>query len=46
LLSCLTDEALDYLEGKAQKKGFELLSRRNWFGLYSKMQNFIGVEVK
>jgi len=46
LLKLLTDEALGYLEDKAKEKGVSLLSRSNWFGLYPKLQNMVGVEVK
>lgn len=46
LLRYLTDEALNYLEDKAQDKGLEFMTRRNWFGFYPKMTQFVGVEVK
>lgn len=45
LLRFLADEALGYIEDKAQEQGVEFLSRRNWFGLYPWLQRKIGIEV-
>lgn len=46
IMKVIANEALEYLEDKAVEKGFEILSRRNWFGLYPKLRNHMGVEVK
>jgi hypothetical protein len=46
LLKYFTDEAVAYLEEKAQEQGYNWASRRDWFGLYSKLTKAIGVEVK
>lgn len=46
LLKFLADEALDYAEGKAADKGYDFASRKNWFGLYPKLRNYIGLEIK
>lgn len=42
----LTEEALDYVESKAIDHGYEKLARKNWFGLYPKMRQYMGVEIK
>lgn len=42
----LTDEALGYIESKAVDHGYERLARKNWFGLYPKMRQCMGVEIK
>lgn len=41
-----TDEAMGYLEGKAQDKGIEFMDRKNWFGMYPRLRNFLGLELK
>lgn len=46
LVKVLTDQALDYVQDKAQDKGIGWLDRRNWFGLYPQLRNRIGVEVR
>lgn len=46
LLKFLADEALDYVEDKASDKGLDFVSRKNWFGLYPKLRNYIGLEIK
>lgn len=42
----LTEEALDYVEDKMTDKGEKYLTRKNWFGMYDKMTNKIGMEMK
>jgi hypothetical protein len=42
----LTDEALSYVEDKMTESGEHYLSRKNWFGMYEKMKNKIGMEIK
>jgi len=46
LLKMLTDEALGYFEGKLSDKGMSYFSRKNWFGMYPKLRNVIGLEIK
>jgi hypothetical protein len=46
LMKLLTDEALGYLEGKAQDKGMKWATRKNWFGLYPRLAKAIGVELR
>lgn len=45
ILRALTDAAVGYLEDKAQEKGLGWFDRRNWFGLYPRLVNQIGVEI-
>jgi hypothetical protein len=45
VMRVLTDAAVGYLEDKAQEKGFGWFDRRNWFGLYPRLVNQIGVEI-
>ena len=45
ILRALTDAAVGYLEDKAQDKGMGWFDRRNWFGLYPRLINQIGVEI-
>lgn len=46
LIKLLTDEAIDYMEDKAEDKGLEFLSRKNWFGFYPTLVNKMGLEIK
>ena len=46
LIKILTDKAIDYAEDKLKEKGFEKLSRKNWFGLYQLLVKKMGVEFK
>lgn len=42
----ITDQAMDYVEGKMSERGEDYFSRKNWFGMYRKMQRAIGLEIK
>lgn len=42
----ITDQAMDYAEGKMSERGENYFSRKNWFGMYPKMQQTIGLELK
>lgn len=46
LLKFIADEAIDYVEEKATAKGLDFATRKNWFGLYPKMRQYIGLEIK
>ncbi len=46
LIQLITDEAMGYIEDKLQDKTERALTRKNWFGMYNKMQNYIGLELK
>lgn len=46
IVKYITDEALGYIEDKLTEKGQTYLTRKNWFGMYSKMQKSIGLELK
>lgn len=46
LAKVIADKALEYAEDKAKSKGASWCERRNWFGLYPKLTNFMGVELK
>jgi len=42
----ITDQAIDYIEGKISDRGGDYFNRKNWFGMYQKMQRAIGLEIK
>ena len=42
----ITGQAMDYIEGKMSDRGEAYFSRKNWFGMYQKMQRAIGLELK
>lgn len=46
LAQFLLDEALDYAESRFLKRGWSWATKKNWFGLYPKMTDYIGVELK
>ena len=46
LSKLITDQAMDYIEGKMSDRGEDYFSRKNWFGMYKKMQCAIGLELK
>lgn len=46
IIKYVTDEALGYIEDKLTEKGQTYLTRKNWFGMYSRMQKSIGLELK
>jgi hypothetical protein len=46
LAKVLTEEALGFIEDMLKDRGFEELSRRNWFGLYEILSRKFGVEIK
>ena len=46
LLQFITDEAMEYIEDKCQESAGEIFIRKNWFGMYPKMRNFFGLELK
>lgn len=46
LLKVLTEEAIGYAEDKLIEKGFQKLSRKNWFGLYPVLTKKMGIEFK
>lgn len=46
LSKILTDEALGFIEDKMTETVEQTVTRKNWFGMYPKMQKMIGLEVK
>lgn len=46
LLKFITDEAMGYIEDKCQDSAEKHFTRKNWFGMYPKMQQFLGLELK
>ena len=46
LLRVVTKKAIDYIEDRFLNNGFEMLSRKNWFGLYPKLAKKMGIEFK
>lgn len=46
IIKVFTDEALNYIEDKLVESGQEYFSRKNWFGLYHKLREKIGLELK
>lgn len=46
LLRYLTDEAIDYVEDKMVSTGHSYMTRKNWFGMYPRMRQFMGLEIK
>lgn len=46
LLRVVTKKAIDYIEDRFLNNGFEMLSRKNWFGLYPKLARKMGIEFK
>lgn len=46
LYKLLTDQAMDYIEEKMSDRGKNYFCRKNWFGMYHKMQRAIGLELK
>lgn len=46
LYKFLTDQALDFIEGKVSDQGKDYFSRKNWFGMYNKLRTTIGLEIK
>ncbi|PSU33415.1 hypothetical protein [Photobacterium lutimaris] len=46
IMKYITDEALGYIEDKLTEKGQTYLTRKNWFGMYNRMQSAIGLELK
>lgn len=45
LVKVLADEAIGYMEDKAEDSGIDWLCRKNWFGLYGKLSKKVGVEL-
>lgn len=49
-IKTLSETVLDFFEEKAQEvleeQGWELFSRKNWFGFYPKMREKMGIEIK
>lgn len=46
IVQFLTEQALGYIEDKLEEKFENVVTRRNWFGMYPKMQKYIGLELK
>ncbi|KOO01835.1 hypothetical protein [Vibrio nereis] len=46
LLQFITDEAMGYIEDKCKESAARTFTRKNWFGMYPKMQQFLGLELK
>lgn len=46
LIKVVADKALEYAEDKAKKRGVSWCERKNWFGLYPKLTQVMGVELK
>lgn len=46
LIEILTDKAQDYIESTLEERGLKHFSRKNWYGMYGKMANMMGVEIK
>lgn len=45
IVDIITDKAQDYIETRLEEKGKGYLSRKNWYGMYDKLSNSLGVEV-
>src|SRR5690554_1292954 len=46
LVKFLTEAAVDFLEDQAVDRGMDYCTRRNWFGLYPRLRDVIGLEIK
>lgn len=46
LIQLITDEAMGYVEDKLKDTAEQTITRKNWFGMYPKMQRFLGLEIK
>ncbi|WP_292051381.1 MULTISPECIES: hypothetical protein [unclassified Brevundimonas] len=46
LVEFLTDEAVSFVENKLQDTSFKWATRRNWFGLYPRLTQSMGVEIR
>ncbi len=46
LMQLITDEAMGYIEDKLKDTTKKTLTRKNWFGMYPKMRNYLGMEIK
>lgn len=46
LVEFLTDEAASYVEDKLQDTSFKWATRKNWFGLYPKLTQSMGIEIR
>lgn len=42
----LVESGIEVIETQATNRGYDFATRKNWFGLYPKMQNYIGLEIK
>ncbi|MBK1693026.1 hypothetical protein CKO33_12760 [Ectothiorhodospira mobilis] len=45
LVRVLADEAMGYIEDKAKEQGLDWMRRENWYGLYDKVTQKIGIEL-
>lgn len=46
LVQFLTDEAASFVEDQLQDTSFKWATRRNWFGLYPRLTQSIGIEIR
>ncbi|RUO35416.1 hypothetical protein [Aliidiomarina sanyensis] len=46
LLRFFIESGVELAETQATSRGYDFATRKNWFGLYPKMRNYIGLEVK
>lgn len=46
LMQLITDEAMGYIEDKLKDSAEKTMTRQNWFGMYPKMQKYMGLEIK
>ena len=46
LVEFLTDEAASFVENKLQDTSFKWATRRNWFGLYPRLTQSMGIEIR
>lgn len=46
LVRFLVESGIEVVETQAANRGYNFATRKNWFGLYPKMRNYIGLEIK
>lgn len=46
LYKILSEQAIGYIEEQLSDRGADYFNRKNWFGMYHKLRNTIGLEVK
>ncbi|MCH8493269.1 MAG: hypothetical protein LAT53_08555 [Idiomarina sp.] len=46
VIKFLIESGIELAETQAANRGYNFATRKNWFGLYPKMRNYIGLEIK